>query len=264
MESLVRAQLAALHDRHPWGSREIDGDLWRWIETDGPGQRVLLLPGAIGDAAMFVKTLMSLGDRLRLTAVSYPDSSDPHRLADGLAALAQKQGWGPTVVVGSSYGAFWAQHLAKRHPGVVKALLLGNTFAAGGDLFDDADEAVRQMQAASGQEVHDQWLGRVRSGPLGELRTLQELMLTERQNVESLRIRMLGVAGGPPAVPFDAGSMPIITLDCDDDPVIPEHARALLRRAFLNAEHVRFKTGGHYPHVLNSGAYEELILRWAR
>jgi maspardin len=256
----IRDLLDTLHARFPWRSAVVSGLKWRWIRTGGPGPRVALLPGAIGDASTFVKVLLSLGERLDLIAVSYPDLSDPGQLADGFAALAKSQGWNPLVVVGSSYGAFWAQHLCKRHPNLVKALLLGNTFARSEDVFEDPAAERRRLLEATGQQVHQQWFDRVKSGPSGELRSLQELMLSERQDTESLRIRMLGVASGKSALPFDSTDTPITTLECDDDPVIPERTRIAMREAFPNAKHIRLTTGGHYPHVLNQDLYEKALL----
>ena len=89
----VREQFAELHARHPWQVRNIGGNTWQWLETAGRGQRVLLIPGAIGDGSMFLKTLQSLGEQLNLTALSYPDLSDPQQLADGLATLVEAEGW---------------------------------------------------------------------------------------------------------------------------------------------------------------------------
>lgn len=259
----LREQLAHLHARYPLQCRTIDGHEWCWLETRAPGPRVLLVPGAIGDGSMFLKTIQSLGERLDMVAISYPDLSDPEELADGLAKLCNEEGWDSLIVVGSSYGAYWSQFFARRHPQLVKTLVLGNTFVAAGDVFDDPAAEEARLLASTGEQVHAQWLTRVRSAPASELRDLQEIMLAERQPLNSLRTRMLGVARARPAERWNAASIQVVTIETDNDPLIPARAREALRNAYPSARHVRMPTGAHYPQVLNSQEYERVLLEAA-
>jgi hypothetical protein len=80
----MRTLVDKLESRYAWSSLEVDGHTWRWLDTAAAGPAVVLLPGSVGDGAMFVRTLLSLGERLRLIAVTYPELSDPLQLAAGL------------------------------------------------------------------------------------------------------------------------------------------------------------------------------------
>src|SRR4051812_15224500 len=127
-EPRMRDLVDRLESHHPWSSLDVDGHTWRWLDTAGTGPAVVLLPGSVGDGAMFVRTLLSLGDRLRLIAVSYPAEADPRKLADGLKAVMDHLHLPPSVVVGSSFAAWWAQFFALLHPSAVRKLVIGNGF----------------------------------------------------------------------------------------------------------------------------------------
>lgn len=255
-----RELIAALESRYPWQQAVIHGAHWRWMETDGDGARVALLPGALGDGAMFASTLDSLGGRLRLIAVSYPDSDNPASLAAGFAELVRMRQWGGLAVVGSSYGAYWAQFLARDHGENLGALLLGNTFTEATDVLEDPVAEHERLRRATDAEVHAQWLARVRATPEGPMRDLQTLMLSERQSPASIRTRMLGVAQARAAGPVALPGRRVFTVACANDPLIPEHGRATVEQAWPQARHVRLTTGGHYPHLLAKPDYERLLL----
>ena len=57
----MQEMLDRLESRYAWSSLEVDGVEWRWLDTAGKGPAVVLLPGSVGDGAMFVRTLLSLG-----------------------------------------------------------------------------------------------------------------------------------------------------------------------------------------------------------
>ncbi len=258
-EPTMRELLAQLETRHSWQSLWVDGHEWRWLDTQTSGPVTLLLPGSVGDGAMFVRTLLSLGARMRLIAVTYPALSDPAQLADGLAAVAEHLALPPHRVVGSSFSAYWSQFYALKHPARVTALVVGNGFVDGTDLAANPMFDRQFVEGVSPEELHAQWLDRVRSAPEAPLQQLQEIMLAERQSPANLHARFLGVVRSQacPSLPLPATA--ITVLDCDDDPLIPANVRERLRQQYPDAHHLSLPTGGHYPHVLNPSRYEVFL-----
>ena len=256
----MREQIHKLESRYPWSSLEVDGHVWRWMDTAAPGPAVLLLPGSMGDAAMFVRTLLTLGDRVRLIAVTYPALADPQRLAAGLKAVVDHLGLPPIVVVGSSFAAYWAQFFALAYPEQVRKLVIGNGFTDASDLADNPLFDAGWVANTSPQDLHASWLDKVRCAPLSPLQSLQRLMLQERQSPENLHARFAGVTTAVACPPLPLKASDVVVLDCDDDPLIPPPARERLRQRYPGARHVRLASGGHYPHLLNPEAYESLLL----
>ena len=255
----MRELLAQLEARHDWHSLTVDGHEWRWLDTQAPDAATILLPGSVGDGAMFVRTLLSLGQRLRLIAVTYPALSDPAQLADGLAAVVKHLGLPPGRVVSSSFSAYWLQFYGLRHPGNVTSLVLGNGFVDGTDLAANPMFDRAFVEGISAQDLHNEWLTRVRATPTAPLQQLQEIMLAQRQSPLNLQARFLGVVRSKACPPLPLPDAAITVLDCDDDPLIPPHVRERLRQQYPGARHVSLPTGGHYPHVLNPQAYEDLL-----
>ncbi|MBA2963678.1 MULTISPECIES: alpha/beta fold hydrolase [Ramlibacter] len=256
----MRELIDRLESRYAWSSLVVDGHAWRWLDTAGTGPAVVLLPGSVGDGAMFVRTLLSLGQRLRLIAVTYPAEADPVKLADGLKSVMDHLHLPPCVVVGSSFAAYWAQFVALRHPSAVRKLVIGNGFVDAADLASnplfDPDWVARVAPA----DLHGTWLGRVQQAPVAPLQQLQLQMLAERQSPDNLHARFAGVTQAQACPPLPLRDDDIVVLDCDDDPIIPAIARDRLRNQYPRARHARLATGGHYPHVLNPQRYEGLLL----
>ena len=260
MTGSVIDQLAELEERYSWRTLQTDGHEWRWLDTAGEGPATILLPGSVGDGAMFVSTLLSLGKQVRLIAITSPAISDPERLAHGLARVMDHIALASATIVGSSFAAYWAQFFALHYPARVRALVIGNGFTDGSDLAANPLFDRAYVEGIASSTLHQEWLERVRNAPASALQQLQEIMLDKRQSPENLHARFLGVVASVPcpALPIPASAITI--LDCDDDPLIPAAARERLRRAYPQAKHVSLKHGGHYPHFLNTKEYEALLL----
>lgn len=256
----MQEMLDRLESRYAWSSLEVDGVEWRWLDTAGKGPAALLLPGSVGDGAMFVRTLLSLGERLRLIAVTYPALPEAPRLADGLKAVVDHLGLPPCVVVGSSFAAWWAQYFALQYPQQVRRLVIGNGFTDGGDLAANPLFDPAWVAGVSPEALHATWLERVASAPVSPLQQLQRVMLARRQSPASLHSRFAGVTQARACPPLPLEPSQIVVLDCADDPLIPPEARDRLRERYPGSRHVRLQSGGHYPHLLNPEAYESLLL----
>jgi maspardin len=252
--------LEAVEKRYEWQSLVVDGHEWRWIDTAAEGAVAILLPGSVGDGAMFAPTLEAIGERARLIAVTYPAVSDPAALADGLAALLDHLAIESAVVVGSSFAAWWAQFMALRHPRRVRALVIGNGFVEGKDLADNPLFDRDYVTSVVDEELHAQWLRRVEASPESPLQRLQQHMLASRQTPANLKARFVGVVNALPCPALSLEPGAVTVLDCEDDPLIPPQVRARLRQRYPKSRHVTLATGGHYPHLLNSPAYESLML----
>jgi maspardin len=259
----ARALVLAVEREHGQGALEVEGEVWRWIDTRADGPVVVLLPGSIGDAAMFCHPVLALGREFRLVAVTYPALADARALASGLERVCDHLALRDFVLAGSSFGAYWAQFFALHAPHRVRHLVLGNSFVDAGDLAGHAMFHQELVQAGTAEAVHAAWLARVRQAPASELRDLQLLMLEERQTPQNLHARFLGVVRAEAAPPLPLRAAQATVLDCVDDPLISADVRKRVRACYPGSETVNLAHGGHYPHVLNPHAYAELLVRLA-
>lgn len=109
-----------------------------WVEEEGSGEPLLLLPGGPANSHLtFHPYFSALADRYRVIYVDYRGRgrsapADPRDVTfDGdvadVAALIRALGLGPVHVYGFSYGGMVAQALALDFPELVQRLVLANT-----------------------------------------------------------------------------------------------------------------------------------------
>ncbi|WP_166635633.1 alpha/beta fold hydrolase, partial [Lactobacillus crispatus] len=146
-----------------------------------------------------------------------------------LAALMTTLGLARASVLGSSFGGYWAQFVALRHPARVETLFLGNIFITPDELFSNPLFAPDWVRSVSATGLQASWRPRVAQAPDSELKRIQSDMLAGRQSAENLKARFLGVidAQACPALPIPASH--IVIIDCADDPLIPPASREAVR-----------------------------------
>lgn len=238
----------------------IAGVDWPHIDTGGDGPALVMLPGSVGTCEIFYKQIASLGGRFRIVSVGYPAEPDPARLADGLDGLMTVLGLRSASVLGSSFGGYWAQFFALRHPQRVETLFLGNIFVTPQPLFDNPLFAPAFVRSTGAAQLQATWRERVMQAPESELKRLQIDMLSGRQSAENLKARFVGVIDASPCPPLPLAASRIVVIDCADDPIIPPAARQAVHEHYPQATIKTLPSGGHYPHILNPHAYEAAIV----
>lgn len=233
---------------------------WNLVDTGGGGRGLVLLPGSVGTCELFHRQVAQFGGDVRVVAVTYPAETHPARLADGLAGLLDALALEAPDVLGSSFAAYWLQAFALRHPGRFRTLVLGNGFFEPSTLFALAlfePGFVRRTPAAELQRL---WLARVEAQPEGELRDILLDMLRGRQTAETLKSRFLGVIDAVrlPRPPAEVEAR-LVILECEDDPLISAAARAAMRAHLSGAKVITLESGGHYPHILATDAYNAAL-----
>jgi len=137
------------------------GDVDLWVERRGVGTDVLLLAGLSDPAEAWTFQLEGLADQHRLTAFDNrgagrssmpPDGFSVTDMADDAAALLRALGIERAHVTGFSGGSCTAQHLAIRHPELVRSLVLVSTWARRDDFLTAATNAWTWLPEASPSE----------------------------------------------------------------------------------------------------------------
>ena len=147
-------QLNAVRATLPLQVCTIAGHTWRYLDTQGKGDALLLLPGALGEADTSFEYILALQDSWRVLSLNYPSTLHTLLAAlEGLIGLLNRLGIRQAHVVGGSYSGSLAQTLASRYPDRVASLLLSNTAAPG-----DAPPWRWRLAAAALVPLPEAWL----------------------------------------------------------------------------------------------------------
>ena len=105
-------------------SRQVHGPVHRWhVQEAGEGPLILLLHGAGGSTHSFRDLIPLLAAQARVVALDLPGQgftqfgarhhAGLQRMAEDIAALAQQEGWQPSLIIGHSAGCAIALRLSQ-------------------------------------------------------------------------------------------------------------------------------------------------------
>ncbi|MDF1727078.1 MAG: alpha/beta hydrolase [Sulfitobacter sp.] len=240
----------------------LNGRAWGYLDV-GEGPVLVLIPGTLGRCDIFWQQITALSDRLRIVSTSYPDSGGVEDWAQDIVALLDHLDIPRASVLGSSLGGYLAQYIAGAYPDRMARLVAANTLHRG-----------------RGLDQRPPYSSDLKNGPIDELRAgfgtglegwraahpeqsdLVDLLLMEvggRITEPELRARLSALKHAPdlpdPAIAQDR----IITIEADDDPLIPPEMRAAVRERLEPSVAYRLLTGGHFPYVARPEFYTALL-----
>lgn len=248
--------------QHPEQRITLNGRDWGYWDV-GSGDTLLIIPGTLGRGDVFWNQIQALSDRMRVVAVSYPGSGGIADWAADLGALLDRLQIAQAAVLGSSLGGYLAQYIAGALPDRVTHLLAANT-----------------LHSAAGLDQRPPYALDLQTAPIDDLRAgfgmgltvwaqahpdqadLVELLLAEaggRILEPELRARLeaLKLAPALPRVALPADR--IVTIESDDDPLIPPEIRAAVRAQLAPGVAYTFRQGGHFPYVARAAEYTALL-----
>ncbi len=257
--------LIAARDRftaaHPETRTELNGREWGVVDI-GHGPELILLPGTLGRGDIFWNQIEVLSDRLRIVAVSYPSRGGIAEWTADMVTLMDRLDIGAATVLGSSLGGYVAQNLAALHPARVPCLVAANT-----------------LHSVAGLSTRMPYALDIASAPIEDLRggfknglgawakahpdqaDLVDLLLQEvggRIAEPEMRARLAALKDGPELPPLPPGAR-VVTVEADDDPLIPPEMREAVRRRLSPSVAYRFLQGGHFPYVVCAAEYTALL-----
>src|SRR6185436_7374890 len=121
---------------------------------------LVFLPGALLEPSEAL--LRRLSANRRVVALTYTDATRMTDLTDAIAGQVAAAGIQRADVLGSSYGGWVAQCLARRHPALVRRLIFVHTFALRPDAAWRFRLALKIWKALPGALLRGLMMARVR------------------------------------------------------------------------------------------------------
>lgn len=232
---------------------------WRYIDTGADGPTLVMLPGGLGNGAIFWHQIAALGARLRIISVTYPSLPEIDPLVDGLAAFLDQLGMRRINLLGTSLGGMVARAFAARHPGRIETLFICNTpyYPRGLAVARALMRWMPRKWISRGLERNVRRIDRERP-EFGDAKDilLRNFVATPRQDelVARLTASTLPAAPGA-AIPGDR----VVIIGCDDDPASGGWRRDRLIRAHPGAGVHILPCGGHMPYLTVPDEFNRII-----
>lgn len=248
--------------RHPEQRIDLNGREWGLVDV-GSGPVLLLIPGTLGRGDIFWQQIEALKDRVRIVAVTYPSTGGVADWSGDLGMLLDRLGVDRATVLGSSLGGYLAQYLAADAPGRVARLVGANTLCSVQGIdqrmpyaLDLMNAPIAELRAGFGMGL-GAW-----AAAHPEQADLVALLMAEvngRIPEAELRNRLNATKTAPGLPPVSQPRADIVTIEADDDPLIPPEMRAAVRARLDPGCAYRFLSGGHFPYVARPADYIGLL-----
>lgn len=119
-----RERLQKFRVTHPYSRYNAGGVQWDYIASGEGEQAILILGGGISVGETSFQNILRLEKRYRVLSPSYPPVGNMRRIADGLAAILDRERIRRAHVFGHSLGAGVAHVFARLYPDRVDKLVL--------------------------------------------------------------------------------------------------------------------------------------------
>lgn len=261
----ITRSLEAFRRAYPPQQLDVDGTTWEYLALGQGDEAVLFLHGLAGAYDIWWQQIEALHDRYRVLAVTYPPVDSLRALGRGINAILAQERVHTVNVVGSSLGGYLAQYLLAKHPDKIKRAVLANTLPPN-------DILARKTRAAKLLPVVPEWM--ILLGL--RLNTSRSIYLTSEHS-EIVRAYLLEQSYRTmskaqfiaryrcvvdPFAPLVPQGMPMLIIEADNDPLIEETLRDMLKATYPSALVHTFQDAGHFPYLNRPKVYTRLIERF--
>jgi pimeloyl-ACP methyl ester carboxylesterase len=257
----VVAALGSFRRNHPPKRFKAGRIVWRYHDA-GAGENVILfLHGMGGSGDIWFQQIEALKDRFRCIAVTYPPLPDLDLLRFGILGILDQEKISRVHLVGSSMGGYLAQFLLAHDPGLVRKAMLGNTFPPNTVISRRARMGVRYLPWIPEWAIL-----------AGMRRNTARVLYPAAGNSELVKAYLFeqtcGLMRKPDLIARCAClcqsfvlpdprklEIPALIVEADDDPLIDEDLRKMMRLAYPSAEVRAFRRAGHFPYLTRPEEY---------
>jgi pimeloyl-ACP methyl ester carboxylesterase len=246
-------------------------------ERAGSGPLLVLVHGAASDSRTWRPQIDALADEFTVVAWDEPGAGRSPDVpsefaladyADCLAALIRSLDLGPARVAGLSWGGTVALELYRRHPELVAALVLADTYAGWkGSLPQEEVRArvdgLRQMLAV-GEERFDPTLPGLFAGdPPAQFVPLLEATAADVRP-ESMRVALSLMAEADLSEVLPTIAVPTLLIWGEEDGRSPLSVARRFEEAIPGAELVVIPGAGHVSNLEQPDAFNDAVRRFCR
>jgi pimeloyl-ACP methyl ester carboxylesterase len=263
-----REALRRFRESYPEQTATANGMTWRYVDTGGAGDVILLLVGGLREADAAHANIPMLTDDFRVIAPSYPTLSTMADLADGVAGLLDALNLERVHVLAGSFGGMLAQVFIRRHPERVNKVILSTTAVLDEDSAARYNQALEALKPLSQQEVSafaKETMFHIMQPPKAQhafYRAYLDELYSYRVDKAALISMYHALLDFAHDVELTPGDWDALILEADDDATFDETIRARVRELYPHAMRYVFHNAGHSPAASQRDHYFDVVKRF--
>ena len=261
----TKRSLTTFRIRHDLRQIHVDKQTWQYLSAGDAEKTILFLHGMGGGYDIWWQQIESLRNRYRLIAPTYPPVHSLAELARGIGFILEREGVDRFHVVGSSLGGYLAQYLIGRRPDRIKKAVFANTFPP--------NNVIAEKSGATGKllPILPEWmvmrnLRKTTAASIypasGNSELVAAYMLEQSYGMmrkAQFVARFHCVLDAFTAPDVKALGIEILIIESDNDPLVEEKLRTMLKAAYPSAAVKTFDGAGHFPYLNRAGEYTRIL-----
>ncbi|UCD79129.1 MAG: alpha/beta hydrolase [Desulfobacterales bacterium] len=257
--------LQAFRSNHPLNHLIVEGIPWNYIRLGQGPETILLLHGMAGSYDIWWQQIKALQDRFRIIAPTYPPVQSLAKLKMGVMTILEKEQVDRFNVVGSSLGGYLAQYLVDKQPDRIKKAVFANTFPPNNIIIKKFGrlERLRPLFPSWALMLYFRKATVDKIYPAsGNSELLRAYLLEQFYGRMSkaqvvARYRCVIDSFEPPGI--QSSGIPILIIEADNDPLLEEPLREMLKRTYPSAEIKTLPGSGHFPYLNRADEYSKIL-----
>lgn len=264
VDEATAVSLQTYRQTHAPQQLDVAGEIWEYI-IFGEGETVLFLHGMTGAYDIWWQVMENLAADYRVMSVTYPPVDSLASMAEGVTAVLDVEQIETVHLVGSSLGGYFTQYLVATYPDRVETAVFANTFPPN-DIIATENKTIGGLLP-----IIPEW------AVMGVLKgSAEESLYPAAGNSELVRAYVLEMAYGrmskaqfmaryhaviDPFAPPDLAALqiPAMIIEADNDPLVAETLREMLKTTYPEAAVQTLHAVGHFPYLNEPELYTELL-----
>ncbi|MEJ2750202.1 MAG: alpha/beta hydrolase [Anaerolineae bacterium] len=274
VDEATAVSLQSFRQSHPAQQLEVDGQTWEYVHFGHGEQTILFLHGMTGSYDIWWQVMENVADDYQVISVTYPPVDSLDGMAQGILAILQKEEVKLVHLVGSSLGGYFAQYLVAAYPEMVVERLPFAT-AVFANTFPPNDIIAEENKTLGGLlSVIPEWAimgvlkGSTEDGlypASGNSELVRAFVLEQaygRMSKAQFMARYHAVIDPFTAPDLAAVGIPVMIIEADNDPLVAEPLREMLKATYPEAAVHTLHAVGHFPYLNEPEMYTKLLVEF--
>lgn len=265
VDEATAVSLKSFRQSHPTQQIEVDGRTWEYVHFGQGKQTILFLHGMTGSYDIWWQVMENLADDYQAISMTYPPVDNLDGMAQGVLAVLQAEGVTSVNLVGSSLGGYFAQYLVAEYPEMVETAVFANTFPPNDVIAEENKTLGGLLPVIPEWAIMGVLKGNTEDGlypASGNSELVRAFVLEQaygRMSKSQFMARYHAVIDPFTAPDPAAAGIPVLIIEADNDPLVAEPLRQMLKATYPEAAVHTLHAVGHFPYLNEPETYTELL-----